>query len=74
VNPPKDLNNCDICGGNIIRRADDTDELIQNRLDLFHNETEPLTDFYLKSNLLTIVNAVGDIHEIFADIKEKLEV
>jgi len=74
VTPPKEPNKCDKCEGKVIRRADDTDELIQNRLDLFHNETEPLTDFYVKSNLLTIINAVGDIHDIFADIKAKLEV
>jgi adenylate kinase len=74
VNPPKDINKCDVCGGAVVRRADDTDELIQNRLDLFHNETEPLTEFYQRANLLTIVNAVGDIHDIFADIKAKLGV
>jgi adenylate kinase len=74
VNPPKISNKCDICDATIIRRADDTDELIQNRLNLFHKETEPLTDFYEKSNLLTVVNAVGNISDIFSDIKQKLDI
>jgi len=72
VNPPKIEGFCDGCRGAIIKRADDTDELIQNRLDLFHNETAPLTDYYEKIDKLSVINAVGDIHEIFEDIKDKI--
>ena len=72
VNPPKIEGYCDECNGEIIRRADDTDELIQNRLDLFQSETEPLTDYYRKINKLAIVNAVGDINDVFEDIKNKI--
>jgi len=74
INPPKASSKCDICSGKIIKRADDTDELIQNRLDLFHNETKPLTDYYEKANLLTVINAVGDINDIFENIKNEIKV
>lgn len=70
VHPPKQENICDICGGNVVRRPDDTDELIQNRLNLFHNETKPLIDYYNNLNLLSIINADNDIKIIHNKIIE----
>ena len=67
VHPPKITDICDKCGGKIIRRADDTEILIQNRLDLFHLETKPLTDYYETMGLLTVLNAnscIDDIHRL----------
>jgi adenylate kinase len=72
VNPPKVKGKCDVCGSDIVRRADDTDELIQNRLDLFHKETKPLTEYYEKMGLLCVVNAIGDIHFIHEKILDEI--
>jgi len=65
---PKTPDRCNICNGRLIKRADDTEELIQNRLDLFHNETQPLTSFYNELGLLSIINADSDIKYIHKQI------
>ncbi|MEA5136847.1 MAG: nucleoside monophosphate kinase [Candidatus Fimivivens sp.] len=44
--PPKKDGVCDVCGGPIIARADDSPETIADRLKIYHHETEPLADFY----------------------------
>lgn len=44
--PPKKDGVCDVCGGSIIARADDSPETIADRLKIYHHETEPLADFY----------------------------
>lgn len=68
VKPPKAENVCDLCGGEVVRRDDDTDELIQRRLDLFHQETKPLIDYYKAHNILEIINADQDIKLIHNSI------
>ena len=68
INPPKESDICDKCGNIIVKRADDTIELIQNRLELFHNETHPLTEFYRSLDLLTVIKANADINEIHQQI------
>ncbi len=65
---PKNGFICDVCGGNIVKRDDDTDILINRRLELFHNETTPLIDYYRKKNLLEILNADDDIMKIHDEI------
>ena len=72
VNPPKVEGYCDVCNGAIVKRADDSNELIQNRLDLFHKETKPLIAYYEKIDKLSVVDAVGDIHDVFKDIIGKI--
>ena len=49
---------CDKCGGQLIRRADDNPETIQNRLDVYHEQTEPIKDYYAAEGLL--VTAKGE--------------
>ena len=56
-NPPEKDGVCDKCGGALITRADDVPETIRQRLDVYHQETEPLIDFYKERNLLK--NVVG---------------
>lgn len=43
---------CDKCGGELIQRADDVPETIMNRLSIYHNETEPILDYYKDMGLL----------------------
>lgn len=56
-NPPEKEGVCDKCGGVLITRADDVPETIRQRLDVYHQETEPLIGFYREKNLLK--NVVG---------------
>ncbi len=50
---------CDMCGGtDIYQRADDTEETLTNRLDVYHRQTAELVDYYEKKNLLERVDAV----------------
>ena len=45
---------CDSCGGELIQRADDVPETIENRLNIYHKETEPIIDFYKEMGILVV--------------------
>ena len=51
---------CDVCGGDVIQRADDTEEAITRRLDLYERETAPLIAWFDERDLLVEVDGVGD--------------
>ncbi len=51
-NPPKTEGKCDKCGGELILRSDDAPETVRRRLSVYHNQTEPLKEFYRSRNLL----------------------
>ena len=55
--PPRVEGICDNCGGKLIQRQDDTPETVRKRLEVYHNETEPLIDFYAERGLLKHVVA-----------------
>jgi adenylate kinase len=50
---------CDVCGGEVIQREDDTEEAIERRLNLYEVETAPLLDWYKQRDLLVEVNGTG---------------
>ena len=49
-------------------RTDDNMETVKNRLDVYHNQTSPLQEFYKEKGLYQAINGTGKIEEIFADI------
>jgi len=53
-------------------RADDTEDVIRNRLKVYREQTSPLIDYYTKKGLLVEINGVGDIDEITKKIEESL--
>lgn len=57
-NKPKTEGKCDKCGGDLIQRADDNPETIKNRLDIYHEQTEPIKEYYEEKELL--VTAQGE--------------
>lgn len=57
--PPASGETCDICGGLVVQRADDTEDAINRRLDLYETQTRPLTDFYRELGDLVTVDGVG---------------
>jgi len=57
--PPKVNWSCDICGNEVIQRADDTEGAIKRRLDLYEEQTAPLIAWYLERDKLVAVNGEG---------------
>lgn len=68
-NPPKKDDVCDICGGKVFQRADDKEEAVKTRLNVYKKQTEPLIDYYAKQGLLVTLDGTKDIDEVFEDIK-----
>jgi len=59
-------------GGELIQRADDNEETISNRLNVYREQTEPLVGFYHDAGLLKTVQGEGSIDEIYSRLKEAL--
>ncbi len=57
--PPKVNWTCDVCGGEVIQREDDTEDSITRRLELYERQTAPLIDWYTKRGQLAKVNGIG---------------
>jgi adenylate kinase len=64
--PPKDGWICDVDGGEVVQRADDTEDAVRKRLDLYAAETLPLVPFYAERGLLVEVDGLGSTDEVFA--------
>ena len=58
--PPTDPETCDVCGGKVVQRADDTVNAIRRRLELYEEQTAPLIAWYLAKDKLVTVDGVGD--------------
>lgn len=58
--PPKFDWICDVCGGEVIQRADDTEVAIRRRLKLYEEATAPLVEWYERRGQLAVVDGVGD--------------
>ena len=61
--PPKVEGVCDKCGGKLIQRKDDAPETVKARLDVYHQETEPLKGFYAERGLLRSVDDQPSVAE-----------
>ena len=66
--PPKTEGICDKCGSELVQREDDKPETVQNRLSVYHEQTQPLIDYYDKKNILKTVDGTKDMQEVFNDI------
>jgi len=71
--PPKDPNSCDKCGGELVQREDDKEEVVKHRLDLYKNETLPVIDFYKSINRVIEVDGEGTPEEVLNLIITKLK-
>ena len=63
---------CDNCGGSLILRDDDKPETVTKRLGVYHNQTQPLIDFYTTEGILREVDGTVDINDVFAAIEKIL--
>lgn len=72
-NPPKVESVCDICGGELYQRSDDTEEKLAVRYQEYKNLTEPVIDYYREKGLVHDVNASQDAEAVMNDIRIILE-
>ncbi len=66
--PPKTEGICDKCGAQLILRDDDKPETVKNRLNVYHEQTQPLIDFYSNKGVLKTVDGTQDMNDVFAAI------
>ncbi len=67
-NPPKVEGICDECGSKLVQRDDDKPETVKERLDVYHEQTQPLIEYYDKEGILRNVDGTQDIDDVFAEI------
>lgn len=70
--PTKKEGICDTCGGELILRDDDKPETVQKRLNVYHDQTQPLIDYYTNQGILRTVDGTVDIDDVFRAITEFL--
>ena len=69
--PPKVEGICDVCGSEIVQRDDETEEAIENRLEVYNEQTAPLVEFYRDEGLLVSV-PTSELEPVLAVIKSRL--
>ena len=73
-NPPKVENVCDKCGHELIIRKDDHPDTVKDRLQVYHEQTEPLKDFYEKRGLLYMIEGTRPVEQVTKDVLNALGV
>jgi adenylate kinase len=64
---------CDVCGGPLVTRADDSPEAVRARLHDYHSKTEPILELFRKKELYLAVEGTKSAPEVFKDICRQLE-
>ena len=72
-NAPKTENVCDTCGQELVLRDDDKPETVKKRLDVYHDQTQPLIDYYKERNVLKRVDGTRDLEDVFQAIVDILD-
>lgn len=73
ASPPSVAWVCDVCGGEVVQRQDDTEEAIGRRLELYERQTAPLISWYRHRGLLTTVDGTGSPDEVTKSCVEAVE-
>ncbi|MBQ8139625.1 MAG: adenylate kinase [Lachnospiraceae bacterium] len=63
--PPKKEGICDTCGSELVLRDDDKPETVLSRLKVYHDQTQPLIDFYTAKGVLKTVDGTVDMKDVF---------
>lgn len=66
--PPRKEGVCDTCGSELVLRDDDKAETVLKRLQVYHEQTQPLIDFYTRKGILKTVDGTQDMKDVFAAI------
>ena len=72
--PPKKAGKCNKCNGDLFLREDDIPDTIQQRLDVYHQQTEPVIEYYTQRKITEVIDAQGSIDEIKTNIINRIEV
>lgn len=70
--PPTHEGICDECGGELYQRADDTEETVATRLDVYFEQTAPLLNYYANQGVLHTINGEAEIDEVYREISKIL--
>lgn len=73
-NPPKVQDVCDVCGEALVLRDDDKPETVMNRLNVYHEQTKPLIDYYEKQGIVHTIDGTQTMDQVFSDIRKILGV
>ena len=65
---------CDVCGGRLVARADDTPEAVEGRLRDYHEKTRPVLELFRAKEVIVAVDATGRVEQVHAAIREQLGV
>lgn len=68
--PPKEKGICDRCGGELYQRVDDKEEVVRERLRVYHTQTAPVIDFFRKKGFTHEVDGEKNPEEVFAALKK----
>lgn len=63
-NAPREPGLCDLCGGELHQRQDDTEATVRERLDVYHRATAPVIDYYRSRKLVVSVSALGPVAHV----------
>ena len=72
-NPPKKEGVCDVCGGELTQRSDESEEAVQVRIDTYNKQTKPLIDYYTMLGELTNVDGNQSMDEVAEEIYKVLD-
>ncbi|MFJ3720327.1 adenylate kinase [Streptomyces sp. NPDC090057] len=70
---PKTEGVCDVCGGELYQRDDDSEATVRKRLEVYHTQTEPIIDYYKAQGLVVTISALGKVEEVTAHALEALQ-
>ena len=68
-NPPKIEGVCDLCGGSLVQRDDDKEEVVKKRLEVYRKQTQPLIEFYQDRGIIYRLDAEKGVEELFEEVK-----
>lgn len=71
-NPPRVEGICDVCGGAVVQRADDTPDAVKNRLDIYYSNEKPVLEYYRNKGVLQIEKAGDKVGRTSKDVTEDL--
>ncbi|MCX4664334.1 adenylate kinase [Streptomyces sp. SID4919] len=63
---------CDVCGGELYQREDDSEATVRKRLEVYHTQTEPIIDFYREQGLVVTISALGKVEDVTGRAMEAL--
>ncbi|MCB0262943.1 MAG: adenylate kinase [Calditrichaeota bacterium] len=74
ANPPKVDGVCDECGGKVVHRVDDCENIITNRLAVYRKNTAPLIEYYIAKGVYTAIDGTKTVEAVFSGVMEQLSV